>query len=137
MNHGLPLAKRHELSAAIIRNFFTPLPWRQMPEFQIDGESVTFWLKVKPRASRERLTTDSSGELKLETQAPPVEGEADEACVRFFARELRLPQACVAILSGRRARRKRIRVTGRTAAEVVAQIESLASSQGKNSRRKS
>ena len=105
-------------------------------EFQIEGESVTFWLRVKPRASRERLMTDSSGELKLETQAPPVEGEANEACVRFFARQLRLPQACVAILSGQRARRKRIRVTGRTAAEVVTQIKALASAPGKSSRRK-
>ena len=106
-------------------------------EFQIDGENVTFWLKVKPRSSRERLLTDSSGELKLEIQAPPVEGEANDACMRFFARELRLPQACVAILSGRRARRKRIRVTGRTAAEVVAQISTLASSEVKNTRRRS
>lgn len=107
-----------------------------MPDFQIDGENVTFWLKVKPRASRERLTTDSLGELKLEIQAPPVEGEANDACIRFFARELRLPQACVAILSGRRARRKLIRVTGRTAKEVVAKISAMTSSEGINTRRK-
>ena len=106
-----------------------------MEKFQINGESVTFWLKVKPRSSRERLLTDSSGELKLEIQAAPVEGEANDACVRFFARGLRLPQACVAILSGQRARRKLIRVTGRTAAEVVAQITALASPDGRKTRR--
>lgn|SRR5512143_1256086 len=106
-----------------------------MADFQIDGESVTFWLRVKPRSGRERLMTESSGELKLEIQAPPVEGEANDACVRFFARGLRLPQACVAILSGRRARRKLIRVTGRTAKEVVAQISALATTEVKNTRR--
>jgi uncharacterized protein len=104
-----------------------------MFEFQIDGENVTFWLKVKPRSSRERLQKDSSGELRLELHAPPAGGEANEACVRYFARELRLPQACVVILSGQRARRKLIRITGRSAKETVAMIEGLAmnSAQGR------
>ncbi len=97
-----------------------------MVEFQTDGNHVTFWLKVKPRSSRERLTSDSSGELRLELHAPPAEGEANEACVRFFARELRLPQACVVILSGQKARRKLIRITGRSAREVVLRISALA-----------
>jgi uncharacterized protein len=106
-----------------------------MFDFKIDRENVTFWLKVKPRSSRERLMADSSGDLRLETHAPPAEGEANEACVRFLARELRLPQACVVILSGQKARRKLIRVTGRTAAEVVAQILTLANSGVKSTRR--
>jgi uncharacterized protein len=97
-----------------------------MPEFQIQGENVTFWLKVKPRSSRERLTLDASGGLCLDLHAPPAEGEANEACVQFFARELRLPQACIAILSGHKSRRKLIRVTGRSAAETVAMIEAMA-----------
>ena len=97
-----------------------------MPEFQIDGNHVTFWLKVRPRSSRERLTADSSGELRLETHAPPAEGEANEACARFLARELRLPQACVVILSGQKARRKLIRVTGHSPADVVSKISALA-----------
>jgi uncharacterized protein len=95
-------------------------------EFQIDGENVTFWVKVKPRSSRERLAVEASGELRLELHAPPAEGEANEACVRFFARGLRLPQACVVILSGQRARRKLVRVTGHSAKETVAKIEALA-----------
>jgi uncharacterized protein (TIGR00251 family) len=96
------------------------------PEFQIERENVSFWLKVKPRSARERLTMDSSGELRLELHAAPSEGQANEACVRFFARALRLPQACVVILSGRKARRKLLRVTGRSAEETIAQIKTLA-----------
>ena len=38
----------------------------------------------------------------------------------FFARALRLPQACVVILSGQKARRKLLRVTGRSAEESIA-----------------
>ncbi len=97
-----------------------------MPEFQIEGESVTFWLRVKPRASRERLTRDASGELRLELHAPPAEGQANEACIQFFARALHIPQACVVILSGQKSRRKLLRVTGRSAAETIEQLRTLA-----------
>jgi uncharacterized protein (TIGR00251 family) len=98
------------------------------PEFQIERENVSFWLTVKPRSARERLGVDSSGELRLELRAPPAQGQANEACVRFFARALRLPQACIVILSGRKARRKLLRVTGRSAEETIAQIKTLAAS---------
>ncbi len=101
-----------------------------MPEFQIERENVSFWLRVKPRAARERLTVDASGELRLEIHAPPTEGRANESCVLFFARALRLPQACVVILSGHKARRKLLRVTGRSAEETVTQLKILAAVPG-------
>jgi len=97
-----------------------------MADFQISGESVSFWLKVKPRSSRERLTMDASDELRLELHAAPTEGQANESCVRFFARALHLPQACVVILAGGKARRKLVRVTGRSAEETVTQLRKLA-----------
>ena len=95
-------------------------------DFKIERENVSFWLRVKPRAVRERLTIDASGELRLELHAPATEGQANEACIHFFARALRLPQACVVILSGQKARRKLLRVTGRSAEETVGQISALA-----------
>lgn len=97
-----------------------------MPEFRIEGVSVTFWLNIKPRAARERLFLDSEGKLRLELHAAPKGGEANEACVQFLARALRLPQACVVILSGAKSRRKLLRVTGRSAEETVAQLKALA-----------
>ena len=97
-----------------------------MPDFKVEQETVSFWLRVKPRSARERLTCDSTGELRLELRAPPTEGEANEACVYFFARALRLPQACVAIISGRKSRRKLIRITGWSAEETLAGIKTLA-----------
>ena len=98
-----------------------------MSNFKVDQESVSFWLKVKPRSVREGLGYDSSGELRLELHAPPSEGEANQACIHFFARGLRLPLACVVIISGQRSHRKLIRITGRSAAETVAGLEVLAS----------
>ena len=97
-----------------------------MPSFKVEQETVSFWLKVKPRSARERLAWDSSGELRLELHAPPSEGEANRACVYFFARALRLPQACVTIVSGQRSRRKLIRITGRSSEETIAGIKAQA-----------
>jgi hypothetical protein len=102
-----------------------------MSNFKVDQESVSFWLKVRPRSAREGLAYDSNGELRLELQAPPNQGEANQACIYFFARALRLPQACVAIISGERSRRKLVRITGRSAAETVRGLEALAS-RGRN-----
>jgi uncharacterized protein (TIGR00251 family) len=93
-----------------------------MFDFKVERENVSFWLRVKPRAARERLTVDASGELRLELHAPPTEGQANDACVHFFARALRLPRACVVILSGQKARRKLLRVAGRSAEESMEQI---------------
>jgi hypothetical protein len=98
-----------------------------MPDFKVEQETVSFWLMVKPRSARERLAYDSTGELRLELHAPPTEGKANEACIFFFARALRLPQACVTIISGQRSRRKLMRITGRSAEQTVASIKALAS----------
>ena len=93
-----------------------------MPEFKIERENVSFWLRVKPRSSHERLTMDASGELRLEIHSPALEGQANEACIEFFARVLRLSKASVTILSGHKARRKLMRVNGRSAEESISQI---------------
>jgi uncharacterized protein (TIGR00251 family) len=98
-----------------------------MPDFKVEQETVSFWLKVKPRSARERLTYNPAGELRLELHAPPTEGEANEACLRFFARGLRLPQGCVTIISGLKSRRKLVRIAGRSAEETLAGIKALAS----------
>jgi uncharacterized protein len=91
--------------------------------FRIEGNSVSFWAQVKPRSSREGLELASSGELCLRIHAAPTEGQANEACVQFLARHLRLPQNSVSILAGRRSRRKLIRITGRSAREIIDRLQ--------------
>jgi len=39
-----------------------------------EANAVTFWLRVKPRSSLERLRLDSAGELRLELHAAPAGG---------------------------------------------------------------
>jgi hypothetical protein len=97
-----------------------------MTDFKVDGNSVSFWLRVKPRAQRDRLKIGSSGELILELHAPPVEGEANEACVKFVARAAGVPKSNVTILAGQQSRRKLLKISGRPGEAMKSQIEVLA-----------
>lgn len=80
--------------------------------FRRQGDFVTFWLRVKPRSSRERLSMNSAGELRLDLHAAPTEGRANGACIEFFARLLRAPRSSVEIMAGAKSRRKLIRIRG-------------------------
>jgi uncharacterized protein len=99
-------------------------------DFTSEGNSVTFWLKIKPRSSRCRLLRNSSGEFCLELTAPPVEGRANEAAVDFLAESLRLPRRSVQIVTGAKSRRKLLRITAGPAEETIARLESLAQLKG-------
>ncbi len=94
-----------------------------MAEFKIEGENISFWMRVKPRSSHERLKLDGSGDLRLEIHAPALDGQANKACIEFLARTLRLPKASVAILTGHKTRRKLVRVAGNSAKESIARLE--------------
>jgi uncharacterized protein (TIGR00251 family) len=95
-------------------------------EFSAEGNSVKFWLRVKPRSRRERLGRNAAGELFLEILAPPVEGKANEAAIDFLAESLNLPRSTVEIVSGGRSRRKLVRISGSPAQETIAKLNALA-----------
>jgi uncharacterized protein (TIGR00251 family) len=80
--------------------------------------AVTFAVKVHPRAKRNAITGELGDALKLSLTTPPVEGRANDACVEFFAKLLKVPRSSVTIASGQSSRNKVIRVAGVSAEEV-------------------
>jgi len=76
---------------------------------------VRFTVKVHPRAKKNAITGELGDALKVSLTTPPVEGRANEACIEFFAKLLRVPRSSVTIASGRSGRNKVIRVEGVTA----------------------
>ena len=82
---------------------------------QESERGVTFAVKVHPRAKKNAITGELGGALKVSLTTPPVEGRANEACIEFFARLLRVPRSSVTIASGLSSRNKVIRVEGITA----------------------
>jgi len=76
---------------------------------------VTFAVKVHPRARKNAITGELGDALKVSLTTPPVEGRANEACIEFFAKLLKVPRSSVTIASGHTSRNKVIRIAGVTA----------------------
>ena len=71
-----------------------------------------FTVKVHPRAKRTAITGRLGEAYKLDLAAPPVDGKANEECVRFFAELAGVPRARVRIVSGLTSRNKAVEVEG-------------------------
>jgi uncharacterized protein (TIGR00251 family) len=82
--------------------------------------SVSFAVRVQPRASKNEVAGLMDGALKIRLQAPAVEDRANEALCEFLAEILKRPKSAVRILAGDRSRTKRVEVFGVTAAQVEA-----------------
>jgi uncharacterized protein (TIGR00251 family) len=79
---------------------------------------TTFAVKVHPRAKKNAITGQVGDALKLALTAPPIDGKANDACVAFFAKLLKVPRSSVTIAAGQTSRNKVIRVEGLSADDV-------------------
>ena len=80
--------------------------------------TVSFTVRVQPRASREEIAGTVEGALKVRLCAPAAENQANEALVEFLAGLLKTSKSAVRIRSGEQSRTKRIEVFGVTAQQV-------------------
>lgn len=93
-----------------------------MIPIQESSGSVTFAVKIHPRARKNAITGELGNALKVSLTSPPVDGRANEECIDFFAKLLKLPRSSVTIASGQTSRQKVIRVSGLSAEEVRRRI---------------
>ena len=75
-------------------------------------------VKVHPRAARSAITGRLGDAWKLDVAAPPVDGKANDECVRFFAEAAGVPRARVRIVTGLTSRIKVIEIEGVTKEEL-------------------
>jgi uncharacterized protein len=73
---------------------------------------ASFAVRVHPRAKKTSITGELGGALKVSLTSAPVEGRANDACIEFFAKLLKVPRSSVTIASGQTSRNKVIRVAG-------------------------
>jgi uncharacterized protein len=73
---------------------------------------VVLRLRVQPRASLEGVAGVTADAIRLRLTAPPVDGAANEALIRFLAASLNVPRTAVQLVSGRTGRTKLVAVTG-------------------------
>lgn len=81
-----------------------------------EGDTLTLVLHVQPGAKRSEIAGLHGEALKIRLAAPPIEGRANEALLRFIADCFKVPQRNVEIRQGAQSRHKRVEVRDSTVA---------------------
>ena len=79
--------------------------------------SVTLTVRIQPRASKNEVLRLENGGIKIRLTAPPVDGAANEALVKFLADRFGVAKSQVEIVSGHTSRDKIVRISGVTDAD--------------------
>ncbi len=96
------------------------------PQDKAVQDSALLVVRIQPRASKNEVIPMEGGALKIRLTAPPVDGAANEALVRFLSEVLGIAKTRVEIVSGQTSREKRIRIGGMSEAEVRRLLNSQA-----------
>lgn len=89
---------------------------------------VVFLVSVLPRSSQCKLVGWQGDFLKIKITAPPVDGRANEECIRFLANVFGVKKDRVHIVSGLRAKKKTISIQGLMRKDVEAILASCLAS---------
>lgn len=78
--------------------------------YHSDGEDITLTLHVQPGAKRSEIAGLHGDALKIRLAAPPIEGRANEALMKFIAKLFDVPLRQVELKRGEQSRNKIILV---------------------------
>lgn len=87
------------------------MPPPSLPLRPVDN-GVTLSVRVVPRAARDGVAGIRDDALLVRLTAPPVDGAANAALIRFLAERCGVPLRAVTILNGERGRRKVVHISG-------------------------
>jgi len=67
---------------------------------------------LQPKSSKNEVVGSYRDGIKIKITAPPVEGKANEALIRFLAKELGVSPSCIEITRGHHSREKTLKISG-------------------------
>jgi hypothetical protein len=79
-------------------------------------------VKVHPRAKRSGFAGRLGDAWKLDLAAPPVDGKANDECVRYLAEWAGVARSQVRIVTGATSRRKVVEIEGMAQAELEGRL---------------
>lgn len=100
----------------MIRNWCSSVP-----------QGIRLAVQITPNAKQSEVVGVLDGTLRMRLHAPPIEGKANDALVRFLADALGVPKSAVAITHGHTSKRKLIEIAGRHLTPETAKQTLLAS----------
>jgi uncharacterized protein (TIGR00251 family) len=78
----------------------------------MQGDGVSFAVRVTPRARRNSVDGIAGGVLKIHLTAPPDQGKANAALIEMLADLVGVRRSQVEILAGHKSRSKVVRIAG-------------------------
>ena len=80
--------------------------------YRLHNATITLTLHIQPGAKRSEIVGLHGDALKIKLAAPPLEGRANEALLKFIAELFDVPLRNVALKQGEQSRRKVVVITG-------------------------
>ena len=80
-------------------------------------------LRIIPRAAKNSIQGQHGDALKVRLCAPPVDGAANTALIKFLSDTLSIPRARIQLLSGQTSRSKRVLLTGTKSNDIRGKLE--------------
>ena len=77
---------------------------------------------LQPKSSKNEIIGSYRDGIKVKLTAPPVEGKANEALIRFLAKELGVSPSCIEIIRGQHSREKTLKISGNVDQDLVKKI---------------
>jgi len=96
-----------------------------MVQVRESKKGLTFDIQVIPHASRAEIVCIQDGVFKVKVTAPPLEGAANDACIKMLASKLGLKKSQMEISAGSKSRRKTVMVKNINKMELELKISSF------------
>ncbi|MFA6016260.1 MAG: DUF167 domain-containing protein [Gallionellaceae bacterium] len=80
--------------------------------FQRSGEVITLTLHVQPGAKQTAVAGLHGEALKIRLAAPPIEGRANSALLKYIAQRFAVPLKSVELKHGEQSRHKVVSISG-------------------------
>jgi uncharacterized protein (TIGR00251 family) len=85
---------------------------------------VDIQIHVQPKSSQAKIVLES-GTIRVWVNAPPVDGEANDAVVKLFSKALKVAKSKISIIRGESSREKTLRIEGITEKEIVERLNNV------------
>ena len=93
-------------------------------------KGIQFAAAIQPRASRNKILGIHNHCLKIKLTSPPVDGAANQACIKFLAKAFGISPSRVSIVKGETSKNKTIQFEGMDPETFMNTLASLISKAG-------
>jgi uncharacterized protein (TIGR00251 family) len=81
-------------------------------EIKSNKTGIQFTAVIQPRASRNQIIGIHNHSLKIKLTSPPVDGAANQACIKFLAKAFGISPSRIDIVKGETSKNKIIQIEG-------------------------